>query len=56
MTRADASDNGTTSSAPLHMIDLIRRTRDGGVLDAREIEFLVAGAANGSIPAEQLAA
>ena len=41
---------------PLHMIDLIRKKRDGGVLDAREMAFLAAGAATGSIPAEQLAA
>lgn len=38
------------------MIDIIRRKRDGGVLDAREIAFVVAGAAFGSIPLEQLAA
>ena len=45
-----------TDLAPLHMIDLIRAKRDGGALDAREIGFVVAGAADGSIPAEQLAA
>jgi pyrimidine-nucleoside phosphorylase len=38
------------------MIDLIRRKRDGGALDAGEIGFLVAGAADGSIPPEQLSA
>jgi pyrimidine-nucleoside phosphorylase len=38
------------------MIDLIRRKRDGGALDAREIGFLVAGAAHESIPLEQLSA
>ena len=42
--------------AALHMIDLIRKKRDGGVLDAREIEFIVAGAAKESIPIEQLSA
>jgi pyrimidine-nucleoside phosphorylase len=41
---------------PLHVIDLIRKKRDGGSLDAREIGFLVAGAAKGSIPPEQLSA
>ena len=42
--------------APLYMIDLIRKKRDGGVLSAREIEFIVAGAAKESIPLEQLSA
>lgn len=41
---------------PLHMIDLIRRKRDGGDLTGREIAYLVKGAAEGSIPAEQLSA
>jgi pyrimidine-nucleoside phosphorylase len=45
-----------STSAPLHIIDLIRKKRDGGVLDPREIAFLVAGAADGSIPLEQLSA
>jgi pyrimidine-nucleoside phosphorylase len=45
-----------SAAAPLHMIDIIRRKRDGGLLDAREIGFVVAGAASGSIPLEQLAA
>jgi len=45
-----------TGSAPLHVIDLIRKKRDGLPLDARESEFLVAGAASGSIPLEQLSA
>jgi pyrimidine-nucleoside phosphorylase len=44
------------SESPLHTIDLILKKRDGGFLDAREIGFLVAGAADGSIPLEQLSA
>lgn len=46
----------TRLPGPFHMIDLIRKKRDGGHLDAREIAFLVAGAANSSIPPEQLSA
>jgi pyrimidine-nucleoside phosphorylase len=41
---------------PLHIVDLIRKKRDGGTLDAREIGFLAEGAASGSIRPEQLAA
>ena len=41
---------------PLHMIDLIRKKRDGGVLDAREIGYLVEGTARQTIPVEQLSA
>lgn len=41
---------------PLHTIDLIRKKRDGVALDEREIGFIAAGAASGSIPQEQLAA
>jgi pyrimidine-nucleoside phosphorylase len=44
------------SLAPLHIIDLIRKKRDGLALDSREIAFLVTGAASGSIPLEQLSA
>ncbi len=44
------------AGAPLHMIDLIRKKRDGGVLDAHEIGFIVAGAASETIPLEQLSA
>ncbi|MGB6722051.1 MAG: thymidine phosphorylase, partial [Terracidiphilus sp.] len=47
---------GGAPFAPLHMIDLIRKKRDGGVLDAREIGFVVSGAASGEILLEQLAA
>ena len=45
-----------STASPLHMIDLIRKKRDGLDLDLRELQFLAAGAASGSIPAEQLAA
>jgi pyrimidine-nucleoside phosphorylase len=52
-----------SAETPLHTIDLIRKKRDGGTLDAREIAFLVSGAAAasipgaaGSIPLEQLSA
>jgi pyrimidine-nucleoside phosphorylase len=45
-----------SASAPLHTIDLIRKKRDGGTLDQREIAFLVSGAASSSIPPEQLSA
>jgi pyrimidine-nucleoside phosphorylase len=41
---------------PLHTIDILRKKRDGGTLDAREIGFMVNGAASGSIPHEQLSA
>jgi pyrimidine-nucleoside phosphorylase len=44
------------SETSLHIIDLIRKKRDGLALDPREISFLVSGAANSSIPLEQLSA
>ena len=44
------------AGAAPHMIDLIRKKRDGGVLDAREIGFIVAGTAKETIPLEQLSA
>lgn len=40
----------------MHPIDLIRKTRDRQPLTAEEIQFLVAGAAAETIPADQLAA
>lgn len=46
----------SVTSTPIHMIDLIVKKRDGGALNAREIGFLATGAADGSIPLEQLAA
>jgi pyrimidine-nucleoside phosphorylase len=42
--------------AALHMIDLIRKKRDGAALDAQELVYIARGAARESIPAEQLAA
>jgi len=45
-----------TSPAPLHMIDLIRKKRDGHALKTSEIDFIVAGASSESIPVEQLSA
>ena len=45
-----------SQTVPLHTIDLIRKKRDGGTLSDSEIRFLVAGAANCSIPLEQLSA
>ena len=45
-----------STTAPLHMIDLIRKKRDGGSLDAREIDYLVSGAAGDTIPPEQFSA
>jgi pyrimidine-nucleoside phosphorylase len=44
------------SLVPLHMIDIIRKKRDGGALDDRETAFIANGAASGSIPIEQLSA
>jgi pyrimidine-nucleoside phosphorylase len=41
---------------PIHTVDLIRKKRDGETLDERELNFLAAGAASGSIPLEQLSA
>ncbi len=47
---------GTKRACSMHMIDLIAKKRDGGSLDSSEIEFLTAGASDGSICVEQLAA
>ena len=40
----------------LHVVDLIRKTRDGEELSADEVRFLVEGAARETIPEEQLSA
>jgi pyrimidine-nucleoside phosphorylase len=56
MTQPDRNSTEAPDSAPLHMIDIIRKKRDGGELDAREIAFVAAGARDGSIPEAELAA
>jgi pyrimidine-nucleoside phosphorylase len=40
----------------MHVVDLIRKKRDGGALNDAEIAYLVAGAATNTIPEYQLAA
>lgn len=44
------------SDAALHMVDLIRKKRDGQALSQREIEYLVALASSQLAPLEQLSA
>jgi len=56
MTETKPAQPQPSPIAPLHMIDIIRKKRDGAALDAREIGFVAAGAADESIPADQLAA
>jgi pyrimidine-nucleoside phosphorylase len=51
-----ADTRNTGSAAPLHMIDLIRKKRDGGALSQPEIEYLVWCASSQLAPLEQLAA
>ena len=46
----------TSTPPPIHTVDLIRKKRDGQALNERELGFIAAGAATGSIPHEQLAA
>jgi pyrimidine-nucleoside phosphorylase len=46
----------TSTPPPIHTVDLIRKKRDGLALNERELGFIAAGAATGSIPHEQLAA
>ena len=53
---SSASTPAPVETTPIHSIDLIRRKRDRGTLTEREIRYLVAGAADGSLPLEQLSA
>jgi pyrimidine-nucleoside phosphorylase len=56
MTQSASNPAEIPLHTPLHTIDLIRKKRDGESLEPREIAFLAAGAASGSIPLEQLSA
>lgn len=56
MTQDGCKQENASAGAPLHMIDILRRKRDGGALSEREIAFVARGAADGTIPDEQLAA
>jgi pyrimidine-nucleoside phosphorylase len=56
MTKNDSTSPEASAAAPLHMVDILRKKRDGGELDAREIGFVAKGAADGSIPEAELAA
>ena len=40
----------------LHILDIIRKKRDGGTLTKDEIEYFVRGCTDGSIPDYQLSA
>ena len=53
---SSAPTPATIQDAPIHAIDLIRKKRDRGTLTEREIRYLVAWAADGSLPLEQLSA
>ena len=56
MTDASSTNGNSPEADPLHMIDILRKKRDGGALSEREIRFVAQGAAGDSIPADQLAA
>ena len=40
----------------MHMVELIRKKRDGGVMTAEEIAFLIRGYVAGDIPDHQVSA
>jgi pyrimidine-nucleoside phosphorylase len=50
------AENNPRHQAPLHMIDLIIKKRDGHELTQSELGFIAQGAANGTVPLEQLSA
>ena len=56
MTQTGSMQDKSPAAAPLHMIDILRKKRDGGALSEREIQFVARGAAGGTIPDDQLAA
>jgi pyrimidine-nucleoside phosphorylase len=56
MTQARSMDDNSPAAPPLHMIDILRKKRDGGVLSEGEIQFVARGAADDSVPPDQLAA
>ena len=54
--KESANQPTESGAAPMHLIDLILKKRDGGALDKREIEFLVQCAASKNPPVDQIGA